>query len=75
MHVKLIEPTFPLSPLFSSNVLEKKRTPPPQKKIFLQIFLAHFFAVLLHDYRVKLPETFFMEEMSYLRRVKALITS
>ena len=70
MHVKLIEPTFPLSPIFSSNVLENKKRPPPP-----QIFLAHFFAVLLHDYRVKLPETFFMEDMSYLRRVKALIPS
>ena len=26
---------------------------------------AHFFAVVLHDYNVKLPETF-MEEMSYV---------
>ena len=29
-------------------------------------FLVHFFAVVLHDYKVKLPETFFMEEMSYV---------
>ena len=27
--------------------------------------LLHFFAVVLHDYNVKLPETF-MEEMSYV---------
>ena len=29
------------------------------------LFLVHFFAVVLHDYNVKLPETF-MEEMSYV---------
>ena len=28
-------------------------------------FFVHFFAVVLHDYNVKLPETF-MEEMSYV---------
>ena len=29
-------------------------------------FFVHFFAVVLHDYNAKLPETFFMEEMSYV---------
>ena len=31
-------------------------------------FFVHFFAVVLHDYNVKLPETFFffMEEISYV---------
>ena len=29
-------------------------------------FFVHFFAVVLHDYNSKLPETFFMEEMSYV---------
>ena len=28
-------------------------------------FFVHFFAVVLHDYNVKLPKTF-MEEMSYV---------
>ena len=27
-------------------------------------FFVHFFAVVLHDHNVKLPETFFMDEMS-----------
>ena len=29
-------------------------------------FFVHFFAVVLHDQNVKLPESFFMEEMSYV---------
>ena len=29
------------------------------------IFFVHFFAVVLHDYNAILPETFFIEEMSY----------
>ena len=29
-------------------------------------FFAHFFAVVLHDCNVKLPETFLIEEMSYV---------
>ena len=29
-------------------------------------FFVHFFAVVLHDYNVKLPQTLFMEEMPYV---------
>ena len=28
-------------------------------------YVVYFFAVVLHDYNAKPPETFFMEEMSY----------
>ena len=42
-----------------------------RKKATLHVqhtFFVHFFAVVLHDYvyNAKLPETFFMEEMSYV---------
>ena len=34
--------------------------------LFVCLFFVHFFAVVLHDCNVKLPETFLIEEMSYV---------
>ena len=41
-----------------------------KKKNFISaaLFFVHFFAVVLHDYNVKLPVTRFMEEMLYVFR-------
>ena len=37
-----------------------------EKNLHVQhTFFVHFFAIVLQDYNAKLPETFFMEEMSY----------
>ena len=54
-----------------SNAGERRKTTVGliSKKATLQVqhtFFVDFFAVVLHDYNVKLTETFFMEEIPYV---------
>ena len=55
---------LPFTLTASIGLISKKKT----NFISAALFFVHFFAVVLHDYHVKLPVTRFMEEMLYVFR-------